>query len=782
MATFTYDITSPGPADGSPLPQLHTVYTPDPRSDEAPQHLLPMPFSASGDLSKDAASEVFADFSALPVSGLDEINWDEWNLFDSPPVDIPPPSLQLSHFSDDPIEEAHPSPNNVADDPPNQREPTPSLAPQDREGNTSKEPLNYSDSSIEADPCPGEERHVQVHRSSEQGIPLVSGCWEGDALGETLDNQEYIILPLSQVKILKLVFKDMAHKESCGSTQVLLVRLSICSAKNISHTSLTLADDPIIIDEPMSPTNLPCGSDQFVAIPSLQRNIEKVPEGYNVYANMTLDDLQEHGGLELLVVYYYRNNERRRTRSRGLYPALLQGDGSTFPLLLLRIPVIELRHFGQSSPMALPLLECDPLQNLMLQHASIDTFVKHYLDRNITADVLSIYRGLEPQKALMRMVCSMSRSIDPRRPWKLTPEQSRSVNHLPHILKISRRVEYLKKRRDSAASWLHGRIGQRYRRKAEADDRWEKRYRRRVEEHKRWDQRHHKAVRRLRGAKQRARTLLKREILERYRQEQPVIDSERQLSGKVVDEHVRSELERYMPPELMIMIDAVLTLPPTTSAAELQRRIRAIDAVSAYCGVEEGPICRRRGRASGPKPTTAKPTAHRAEAIGQPSSDMLLESAARAVRMEPRPKICFICLQNTNLVLSDRVYSFSGLGDLTKHFQRRHLDKFRPLDCNMCNVRLATLKELLVHAETAHGTVTRSPKYRMLAQSGEPGAPTGCLPPSSQPSWSPRGNQCEEANHQGGSSMCAWKPPLVSQIIRNSSRPHLPFRFPFAFN
>ncbi|EDN08218.1 predicted protein [Histoplasma mississippiense (nom. inval.)] len=220
MATFTYNITSPGPADGSPSPQLHTVrlleaYTPDPWSDEEPQHLLPMPipmpvplFSASGDLSKDAASEVFADFSALPstVSGLDEINWNEWILFDSSPVDATPPSLQLSDISDDPIEEAHPSQSDVADDPPNRREPTPPLASDNREGNTLKEPLNYSDSSIEADPRPGEELYVQVHRS-EQIIPLVSGRWEGDALGETLDNLEYIILPLSQVKILKLVYK-----------------------------------------------------------------------------------------------------------------------------------------------------------------------------------------------------------------------------------------------------------------------------------------------------------------------------------------------------------------------------------------------------------------------------------------------------------------------------------------------------------------------------------------------------------------------------------------------
>ncbi|EQL31185.1 hypothetical protein BDFG_06424 [Blastomyces dermatitidis ATCC 26199] len=89
-----------------------------------------------------------------------------------------------------------------------------------------------------------------------------------------------------------------------------------------------------------------------------------------------------------------------------------------------------------------------------------------------------------------------------------------------------------------------------------------------------------------------------------------------------------SELEQYMSPELMIMIDAVLMLSSTTSAVELQQWIRAIHAISAYCSVEKGPICHRRGCGSSPKPTTAKLIAHKAEAIGQPSSDRLLESAA----------------------------------------------------------------------------------------------------------------------------------------------------------
>jgi hypothetical protein len=34
---------------------------------------------------------------------------------------------------------------------------------------------------------------------------------------------------------------------------------------------------------------------------------------------------------------------------------------------------------------------------LILQHASIDTFLKNYLDRNINTDFQNIYLELEPQ-------------------------------------------------------------------------------------------------------------------------------------------------------------------------------------------------------------------------------------------------------------------------------------------------------------------------------------------------------------------------------------------------
>ncbi|KAI9764678.1 MAG: hypothetical protein M1839_005790 [Geoglossum umbratile] len=61
----------------------------------------------------------------------------------------------------------------------------------------------------------------------------------------------------------------------------------------------------------------------------------------------------------------------------------------------------------------------DALQNMMLQHANIDTFIKHYLPRRVTADVQAIVSSYEPQKDLMRAACRMTRWIDPNRPGNL---------------------------------------------------------------------------------------------------------------------------------------------------------------------------------------------------------------------------------------------------------------------------------------------------------------------------------------------------------------------------
>ncbi|OJD11670.1 hypothetical protein AJ78_07606 [Emergomyces pasteurianus Ep9510] len=201
MSTSTYNITSPGPADGSLSTQLGTAHllkanTSDPWSNKEPLHLLsmfmPLPlFSVSVHLSKDAVNE--------------------WILFDPFPVDVSSPSLQLSDFFDDPIREAQSSPSDVANDSLSQQEPTSHMASDYREDNTSKGSLNDSNGSVKAGPRPGEEGHIQAHRS-EEANPSVSDHWEGDVWRETLDKQEYIILPLSRVAIQALVSKRNGHE------------------------------------------------------------------------------------------------------------------------------------------------------------------------------------------------------------------------------------------------------------------------------------------------------------------------------------------------------------------------------------------------------------------------------------------------------------------------------------------------------------------------------------------------------------------------------------------
>ncbi|EEH37650.2 hypothetical protein PAAG_08068 [Paracoccidioides lutzii Pb01] len=171
----------------------------------------------------------------------------------------------------------------------------------------------------------------------------------------------------------------------------------------------------------------------------------------------------------------------------------------------------------------------------------------------------------------------------------------------------------------------------------------------------------------------------------------------------------------------MIIIDAALMLPLKTPEAELQRRITALHTVSAYCGAEEGPLCRRRGYGSKPRPTTVELTAVKAGVMDQPLSTALLESSVQEVRTERG---------------SDQTLPEAACEEVSA-------DGLQNLQCGAKNPE----RYLLLLEECAHGTITHSPKYRMLAQSAtrvgtsEPSAPGGCLPPGSQPSWFSPGNE-----------------------------------------
>jgi len=276
-----------------------------------------------------------------------------------------------------------------------------------------------------------------------------------------------------------------------------------------------------------------------------------------------------------------------------------------------------------------------------MQHADTRTFLKYYLPQCVTADTQAVVRGLEPQDELMRAVCRMSRWIDPRRPWKLTTEQSLSVNEHPRIRRlVQRRVK------------LKGKVS-------------------RLPEYDRLG-------RKINNEKQCLRHALRIEIRKKWDREQAVIDIERQLSGLTFSEDVKMQLESSIArtPEHKRLIETVMSLPGSTLEAETRRRNDAINAIVAYCKTEEGgtyrPNRQRRSTAHLASPAT------KTEEGAQPlvAEDPLkkeLDLAMLSVYKEKRPKICFLCLGNEHLPIDKRVYSFKTPGDLSKHFKRKHL-------------------------------------------------------------------------------------------------------------
>lgn len=372
------------------------------------------------------------------------------------------------------------------------------------------------------------------------------------------------------------------------------------------------------------------------------------------------------------------------------------------------------------------------LQNVMLQHASINTFVRHY-SVGIHVDAQAIVRGLPAQKQLMRFACSMSRSIDPRRPYRL--EDPSCIDEVPSVCALEEKKQACAQTRDvkrriyeNAEDALHQNFGNNLPLKTSAlqgvrkiHERWEVekgKVEKLRQKYRRAEDLFQDSVRRLRNEKRWQKHRLIRENLERYKKEQPVIDSERQLAGKLVDEEVMGVLQRtgYMTPQHMTLIDTVLTMPGKTVEQETKRRIDAIKAVIAVCDAEEGAPSRptRQKRAADDLDVPAAASKRqKCELLGR--NDDTLSQAIAAVCVKDggeRPTICFICLGNTGLPEKERVRMYKNPGSLSRHFVNRHVKPF-PIDlrcrCTICGEELESKKALLNHAQRKHGVVSCLP-------------------------------------------------------------------------
>ncbi|KAJ5283367.1 hypothetical protein N7505_001347 [Penicillium chrysogenum] len=78
----------------------------------------------------------------------------------------------------------------------------------------------------------------------------------------------------------------------------------------------------------------------------------------------------------------------------------------------------------------------------------ISTLFRHY-SVGIHVDAQAIVRGFLQEKRLMRLSSSVSRSIDPRRPYKPTQEDTYVISLLPRVCVLQGLIQKQKQARDN---------------------------------------------------------------------------------------------------------------------------------------------------------------------------------------------------------------------------------------------------------------------------------------------------------------------------------------------
>ena len=289
----------------------------------------------------------------------------------------------------------------------------------------------------------------------------------------------------------------------------------------------------------------------------------------------------------------------------------------------------------------------------------------------------------------MHAACRMSRTIDPNRPQELTTAQSSSVNEWPEVSTLIQRRDALRQRLGRPLSRHEG----------TADY-----------------EAYQKLKQEINSARERARSSLLSHIQQKYDQEQPMLEVQRQLSDTKLAESVTTKLRHAeeLPEPQKRLIECLLTLPAETLDQEMRRRTEAIDAVAAYCQFEEGDTCRlpQSKRVEIPVDDHVGLDKHMVESEAteiETTSASPLENALQSVMEDHRPLFCFICVGQPNLALKKRVKQFSSHGDVSKHIKRTHLQNLglsTELGCNVCNEQFTEVMHFQRHANDFHSTVT----------------------------------------------------------------------------
>lgn len=271
----------------------------------------------------------------------------------------------------------------------------------------------------------------------------------------------------------------------------------------------------------------------------------------------------------------------------------------------------------------------------------------------------------------MKQSCSIGHSISKRRPADLTAEQASSINSHPLIRRLVRDLRGLRQ----------------------------------------GSKQHQAARRELRNEKQRLKRALKQKILDEWTADQAVDDIERQLKGLGFAKHAVVDTSCHpQRPAQRRLVEALSAPLDDTLEGQYRRRDNAVDAIIAYCVVEEGHTVRRTDTSS--IEPSRLPDTH------DPPADSPVYAAMMSVFVKTkkeRPRRCFVCvgkalsLASNDPRVQDLIREFYTPGDLSKHFQRKHLSNLQDgeeIKCEVCIMQLDHKMHLQNHAWMVHGTVS----------------------------------------------------------------------------
>ncbi|KAH7002679.1 hypothetical protein B0J12DRAFT_551472, partial [Macrophomina phaseolina] len=205
----------------------------------------------------------------------------------------------------------------------------------------------------------------------------------------------------------------------------------------------------------------------------------------------------------------------------------------------------------------------DSLRNLIMQHSKSDVFQRHYLPRYISADTQAAYRGMAPQSAVMRAASGMRRSIDPRRPRKLTASQLGDIEKHPRVVqlyekrnKIVRELARTKRTRASSAALSHLQSAK------------------------------HNATLAYQREKRKQKQTLLENIKKNFDRDQAIADIQNQLHNRPVDT-IQLASSGHLPLQRTRACLTLFTLPESTSKKEKHRITSAVAALIALSGAQK---------------------------------------------------------------------------------------------------------------------------------------------------------------------------------------------------